>query len=44
MPAKSDRQRKFMGLCAHQPEKATKPCPPKAVAREFARKPPGKGR
>lgn len=39
MPAKSRAQQRFMGLCASKPEKASKPCPPKAVAREFARAP-----
>ena len=39
MPAKSRAQQKFMGLCASNPEKAMKPCPPKAVAREIARQP-----
>lgn len=41
MPAKTKKMQRFMGLCAHNPEKAYGKCPPKEVAREFARKPPG---
>lgn len=37
-PAVSARQQRFMGLCAADPGRATKACPPRAVAREFARK------
>ena len=37
MPAKSKAMQKFMGVCAHAPEKARGACPPKDVAREFAR-------
>jgi len=43
MPAVSRKQQAYMGLCLSHPEKARKKCPPKAVAREFARK-PGKKR
>lgn len=39
MPAKTPKQQRFMALCAHNPGKATKPCPPKAVAQEFSVKP-----
>jgi len=35
MPAKSEKQRRFMAMCAHTPGKAYKKCPPKSVAREF---------
>lgn len=44
MPAKTPRQRRFMGMCT-TPEgrkKARKKCPPVSVAREFARNPRGK--
>jgi len=41
MPAKSQRQQRFMGMCAHSPGKANKKCPPQKVAEEFAHKPPG---
>lgn len=34
-PAVSDRQQKFMGMCAHNPGKARGRCPSKAVAEEF---------
>lgn len=37
MPAKSKAQQRFMGLCAHRPEKARGKCPPKDVAEEFAK-------
>lgn len=37
MPAKSKAQQRFMGLCAHNPEKARGKCPPKDVAEEFAK-------
>jgi len=37
MPAKTKRQQRFMALCANNPRKARKKCPPKKVAREFAR-------
>ena len=39
MPAVSKKQQKFMAICAHSPGKANKPCPSKAVAREFSHKP-----
>lgn len=38
MPAKTEKQRKFMALCGYSPAKARKKCPPKKVAREFARR------
>lgn len=40
MPAKTEKQRKFMGLCSN-PEgrkKAKGKCPPMKVAKEFAKK------
>ena len=39
MPAKSKKQQRFMGGCLSNPAKMKGKCPPKAVAREFARKP-----
>lgn len=39
MPSRTKKQQRFMGLCANSPSKAVKPCPPKKVAQEFARKP-----
>lgn len=36
MPAKTERQRRFMAMCSHSPGKAHGKCPPKDVAREFA--------
>ena len=41
MPAKSEKQRKFMGMCltAKGRKKAKKKCPAKKVARKYARKP-----
>lgn len=36
MPAKSEKQRRFMAMCAHTPGKAYKKCPSKKVAREFS--------
>jgi len=39
MPAKSRKQQKFMGGCAHNPEQMDKKCPPKSVAKEFAHMP-----
>lgn len=39
MPAKSERQRKFMAICSHTPSKARGKCPSKKVAREFSFKP-----
>ena len=38
MPAKSKKQQKYMGMCAHNPKKG---CPPIEVAKEFAKKPKG---
>lgn len=40
MPAKTPKQQRFMGMCAHT-EKPPKRCPPKPVAREMARLPTG---
>ena len=37
MPSVSQAQQQFMAMCEHHPEKARKRCPPKKVAREFAR-------
>lgn len=37
MPAKSKSQQRFMGMCAHNPEKAKGDCPPKEVAKEFSK-------
>jgi hypothetical protein len=41
MPAKTAKQQRFMGMCstAKGRRKAQGKCPPKAVAKEFARKP-----
>ena len=41
MPAKSEKQRKFMGACANPKsrKKMKRKCPPRKVAREFAHKP-----
>lgn len=41
MPGKTAKQRRFMGMCttAKGRKKARGKCPPKKVAREFARKP-----
>lgn len=41
MPAVSPKQQRFMGACAHNPEKMEGKCPPKKVAREFSHKPKG---
>lgn len=44
MPAVSEKQQKFMGLCS-TPEgrkKAQGKCPPMSVAKEYAHKPKGK--
>lgn len=40
MPAKSAKQQRFMGKCAHD-KNPPKNCPPKKVAREFSHKPKG---
>jgi len=37
-PAVSDKQQRFMGMCAHNPGKAHGKCPSKEVAREFSHK------
>lgn len=46
MPAKSKAQQKFMGICLSKGgrKKANKPCPPKSVAKKFARNPTGRKR
>jgi len=36
MPAKSDKQRRFMKMCEHSPEKAKGKCPSMKVAKEFS--------
>jgi len=41
MPAKTEKMRRYMAMCAHSPSKAKGKCPPKKVAREFSHKPPG---
>lgn len=41
MPAKTKRQQRYMGMCAHQPAKARGKCPSKKVARKMAKKPKG---
>ena len=38
MPAKTKRQQRYMGMCAHKTPKP-KGCPSKKVSRKFARKP-----
>lgn len=40
MPAKTEKQRRFMGMCSTTEgrKKATGKCPPKKVAKEFAKK------
>ncbi len=43
MPAKSEKQRRFMAMCAHSPGKARGKCPPRKVAREFSHAPKKKG-
>jgi len=35
MPYRSEKQARYFRLCAHNPSKATKKCPPKKVLREF---------
>lgn len=44
MPAKSKAQQKFMGMCstAEGRKQAMGKCPPKEVAKEFAKNPKGK--
>lgn len=39
MPAESDAQQRFMGLCAHNPQHAKGECPSHKVAEEFSHKP-----
>lgn len=34
-PAVSEKQRRFMAICAHSPEKAHGKCPSRKVAKEF---------
>ena len=40
MPAKTPKQQRYMGMCLTEKgrKKAKKKCPPKKVARKFARK------
>lgn len=38
MPAKSARQQRYMGMCAHSKD-APSGCPSKKVAKEFSHKP-----
>lgn len=40
MPAKSAKQQRFMGMCAHKDHPPNK-CPSRKVAREFSHKPSG---
>lgn len=44
MPAKSEAQRRFMGLCSTSEgrAKAKRKCPPSSVAKEYAHAPAGK--
>ena len=35
-PATSEKQRRFMAMCAHDPSKARGKCPSKKVASEFS--------
>ena len=39
MPAKTPKQQRFMAGCEHNPSKMKGKCPPKKVAKEFAKKP-----
>lgn len=39
MPAKSTAQQRWAAMCEHNRGNARKPCPSKAVAREFAKTP-----
>jgi hypothetical protein len=39
MPAKTERQRRFMALCSHNPSAAKGKCPSKKVSREFSHAP-----
>jgi len=41
MPATSEKQRRFMAMCAHEPGEANAKCPPQNVAKEFSRKDDG---
>lgn len=40
-PAVSEKQRKFMAICSHDPSKARGECPSHKVAQEFSHKPKG---
>lgn len=40
MPAKTAKQQRYMGMCAHS-KHAPENCPSKKVAREFSHKPKG---
>lgn len=44
MPAKTEKQRRFMAMCANNPSAAKGKCPSKEVAREFSHKPNRKKR
>jgi len=37
MPSKSSAQKGLMAICAYNPSKARKKCPPRNVSKEFAR-------
>lgn len=39
MPAKTEKQARFMRACAHKPDQMDKKCPPKSVARDFMHTP-----
>ena len=43
-PAVSERQRKFMAVCAHDPAHARGQCPDRKTAREFSKNPTGGSR
>jgi hypothetical protein len=38
MPAKSDKQQRFMAMCLYSPGKVKGKCPPKKVAKKYAKK------
>jgi len=44
MPAKTEKQRRFLAICAYNPEKAKGKCPSKEVAKHFTHKVKGKGK
>lgn len=41
MPARTAKQQRFFGMCAHNPGKAKGKCPSHAVSEEFSHKPAG---